>query len=117
VFDFSRLLSGTDATLTLDGAGNAGSVFVLRVQKKLNLRLRSKIVLSGATVAGNVILYSQAKCRFGNEVTGVGTVFCPNGKLILNPRTQWQGALVGGRRRVELRDSGTLTHVPLQGGS
>ncbi|MBI5504059.1 MAG: DUF3494 domain-containing protein, partial [Deltaproteobacteria bacterium] len=116
VFDFRKLLSGMDATLTLDGAGNAGSVFVLRVSKKLDLRLRSKIVLAGGTVAGNVILYSQAKCRFGNEVVGVGTVFCPAGKLILNARTQWQGALVGGRGRVELRDSGILTHVPLQVG-
>ncbi|MBI5503173.1 MAG: DUF3494 domain-containing protein, partial [Deltaproteobacteria bacterium] len=116
VFDFHKLLSGADATLTLDGAGDAGSVFVLRVQRKLDLRLRSKIVLSGGAVAGNVILYSQAKCRFGLEVTGLGTVFCPNGKLVLHPRTQWQGALVGGRRRVELRDSGILTHVPLQVG-
>jgi len=116
VFDFRRLLSGTDATLTLDGAGNPATVFVLRVQRKLDLRLRSRIVLSGATVAGRVILYSQAKCRFGNEVIGAGTVFCPNGKLMLNPRTQWQGALVGGRRRIQLRDSGILTHVPLQVG-
>ncbi len=116
VFDFKRLLSARDVTITLDGGGDAGSVFVIRVQKKLDLRLRSKIVLAGATVAGNVIIYSEAKCRFGEEVTGVGTVFCPHAKLILEERTNWQGALVGGRGRVELRDSGTLIHVPLQVG-
>ncbi|MBI5507090.1 MAG: DUF3494 domain-containing protein [Deltaproteobacteria bacterium] len=116
VFDFTRLRSLRDTTVTLDGAGDAGSVFVVRVEKKLDLRLRSKIVLAGGTVPGNVILYSQAKCRFGNEVVGFGTVFCPNGKLILEERTNWQGALVGGRRRVELRDSGVLVHAPLQVG-
>ncbi len=117
VFDFRKLMSARDATLTLDAAGDPGSVFVLRVQKKLDLRLRSKIVLAGGAVPGNVILYSQAKCRFGLEVSGVGTVFCPNGKLILEPRTKWQGALVGGKGRVELRDSGVLVHMPLQVGS
>ncbi|MBI5504200.1 MAG: DUF3494 domain-containing protein [Deltaproteobacteria bacterium] len=113
VFDFRKLLSGADATLTLDGAGNAGSVFVLRVEKKLDLRLRSKIVLAGSTVPGNVIIYSQAKCRFGNEVTGAGTVFCPAGKLVLEERSVWQGALVGGKGRVELRNKGILVHAPL----
>ncbi len=117
VFDFRTLLSARDVTLTLDAAGNPGSVFVLRVQKKLDMRLRSKIVLAGGALPGKVILYSQAKCRFGLEVSGVGTVFCPKGKLILEPRTQWQGALVGGRGRVELRDSGVLVHMPLQIGS
>jgi len=116
VFDFNTLISGTDGTLNLDGAGNAGSVFVLRVKRKLDVRLRSKIVLVNGTVPGNVILYSQAKCRFGLEVTGAGTVFCPSGKLILRERDQWQGALVGGRGRVELRDSGVLNHAPLQVG-
>jgi len=116
VFDFRSLATFTDATLVLDGNGNPGTIFVLRVQKRLDLRLRSKVVLAGGTTAGNVILYSQAKCRFGLEMDGAGTVFCPNGKLIMNARATWKGALIGGRGRVELRDSGVLTHVPLQVG-
>jgi len=114
VFDFRTLRSATDGTLTLDGAGNAGSVFVLRVERKIDLRLRSKLVLSNGTVAGNVIVYGQAKCRFGEDLVGAGTVFCPKGKLSLRERALWQGALVGGRGRVELRDRGVLIHVPLQ---
>jgi len=116
VFDFKTLVSRTDGTLTLDGAGNAGSIFVVRVKKKLDLRLRSKVVLAGSTVPGKVIFYSQGKCRFGLELSGAGTVFCPKGKLAMNARTHWQGALMGGKRRVEMRNSGVLIHAPLQVG-
>jgi len=114
VFDFRTLVSATDGKITLDGAGDPATVFVLHVQKKLDLRLRTKLLLSNGTLPGNVILYSQAKCRFGLEMEGAGTVFCPNSRLQVQANSQWEGALVGGRGRVDLRDSSTLIHAPLQ---
>ncbi len=114
VIDFERLLTGDRATITLDGGGNAATSFLVRVQRKLDLRLATHILLTGGADPARVIFFSQGGCRFGEEVVGGGTVLCPNAKLFLEERSVWNGSLMGGRGIVELRDRGTLIHVPLK---
>ncbi|HYB99943.1 MAG TPA: DUF4215 domain-containing protein [Candidatus Limnocylindrales bacterium] len=116
VVDFDRLRTGNDATITLDGGGSGDTVFILRVRKKLDVRFRSDIVLANGTTPGHVIIVGSSRCKFGEEVTGGGTVVCPDGKLLLEERVEWMGAVLGGRKIVQLRDSGVLTHAPLQVG-
>ncbi|HYB99182.1 MAG TPA: ice-binding family protein [Candidatus Limnocylindrales bacterium] len=114
VIDFERLRTGNNATITLDGGGSSDTIFVLRVEKKLDIRFLSDIVLANGTSPGHVLIVGHSKCKIGEEVTGGGTLLCPEGKLSLEERVQWFGAILGGKKRVQLRDSGDLTHAPLQ---
>ncbi|HYB98886.1 MAG TPA: choice-of-anchor L domain-containing protein [Candidatus Limnocylindrales bacterium] len=116
VIDIERFTSGNEADLILDGGGNADTVYVVRVAKKFDLHFRGGLLLANGQQASKVIVYGKNKCKFGEEVTGSGTVICPEGKLLMEERTTWTGALLGGKQIVQLRDSGNLTHVPLQVG-
>ena len=117
VIDIGRFRTGNNVTVTLDGGGNADTVYILRVDKKFDLHFKGDIVLTNGQTAGNVIIYGRNKCKFGEETTGGGTVICPEGKLFLEERATWDGALLGGKQRVEVRDSALLTHVPLSIGN
>ncbi len=117
VIDIGRFRTGNNVTVTLDGGGNPGTVYILRVNRKFDLHFKGDIVLTNGQTAGNVIIYGRNKCKFGEETTGGGTVICPEGKLFLEERATWNGALLGGKQRVEIRDSSLLTHVPLQIGN
>ncbi|HYC55762.1 MAG TPA: choice-of-anchor L domain-containing protein [Candidatus Binatia bacterium] len=116
VIDIDRFTSGNEVDLILDGGGNPDTVYVLRVAKKLDLHFRGGLLITGDQQASKVIVYGKNKCKFGEEVTGSGTVICPEGKLLMEERASWTGALLGGKQIVQLRDSGVLTHVPLQVG-
>ncbi|HYC55978.1 MAG TPA: thrombospondin type 3 repeat-containing protein [Candidatus Binatia bacterium] len=114
VIDFERLRTGGDASITLDGGGDPDTVFILRVDRVIDLRLQSALLVTNGTQPSHVIVYGRGKCKFGEEVVGSGTVICPNGKLKMEERTDWSGAILGGRKVVQVRDSGALTHHPLQ---
>jgi hypothetical protein len=113
VIDIGRFKTGNNVTVTLDGGGNAATVYILRVNKKFDLHFKGDIVLTNGQSAANVIIYGRSKCKFGEETTGGGTVICPEGKLFLEERSTWNGAFLGGQQRIVVRDSSVLTHVPL----
>ncbi|MFN2375970.1 MAG: DUF4215 domain-containing protein [Candidatus Binatia bacterium] len=113
VFDFERLTTGKNTTITLNGNSIPDVTFILRVDRKIFVRLGSSIVLTNGATPERVIIYGRDLCKFGRLVTGGGTVFCPAGKLKLDQNSVWDGSLISGRRRVDLRHQVTLTHVPL----
>ncbi|HYC57162.1 MAG TPA: ice-binding family protein [Candidatus Binatia bacterium] len=113
VIDFERLLTGNNATIELNGGGNPNTIFVLRIEKKFDVRFQSQILLTNGTQPSHVLFVGHGKCKIGEEVVGAGTIICPDGKLSLEERVQWSGAILGGRKRVQLRDSGELIHAPL----
>ena len=117
VIDIGRFRTGNNVTVTLDGGGNPDTVYILRVNKKFDLHFQGDLVLTNGQSAANVIIYGRSTCKFGEETTGGGTVICPEGKLFLEERATWNGALLGGKQRIEVRDSAILTHVPLQVGN
>jgi hypothetical protein len=112
VIDFSSLVADDGATITLDGNAIPNATFVLRVNRKLYLHYGSSIVLAGGAAPERVILYGREECRFGREVVGAGTVFCPYDSIRLGQSSQWTGALVGGGDRIELREHVEIIHVP-----
>ena len=113
VVDFDRLIGGTKSNLILDGAAIPNVSFVLRVTKKMYLRLQSEVQMIGGATPERVIIYGKSLCKIGQVVIGGGTIFCPNGKLKMDQKTVWDGALVSGKQRIDLRHQADLFHVPL----
>jgi cysteine-rich repeat protein len=113
VIDFKRLRTGNDTTITLDGGGSPNTVFVLRIQRKFDIHFKSDLMLVNGTTPNHVIIYGQSKCKFGDEVTGGGTVICPAGKLLLGVSDVWNGALLGGKAKVQFLHASDITHAPL----
>jgi hypothetical protein len=112
VIDFGRLTVEESATITLDGAGIPGVTFVLRVDGRLAMKSGSSIVLANGAAAERVILFGKDDCRFARDVTGAGSVFCPNASIRMDAGTRWVGAVVGGGSRIDLRHHVEITHVP-----
>lgn len=113
VFDFDRLTTGKNTTITLNGNSIPDATFILRVSGKIYVRLGSSIVLTNGATPERVIIYGRDLCKFGKLVNGGGTVFCPAGKLKVDQNSVWGGSLISGSRRVDLRHQVNLTHVPL----
>jgi hypothetical protein len=113
VVDIDRLRVGTDATLVLDGGGDADTVFVVRVLRKLQMGLRSELQLAGGLDASRVVVFGENLCKLGERITGAGTVLCPYRKLSLGILGTWSGALLSGDE-VQIQHNGELTHVALQ---
>jgi len=114
VIDFRNLTANDWSTITLDGNSIPGVVFLLRVNRKLSLEFHSSIVLTGGAAAERVVLYGRQECRIGQNVTGAGTVFCPYDTLKVGHSTTWEGAMISGGDRIELRHRVQLNHVPLE---
>lgn len=114
VIDFRNLTANDWSTITLDGNSIPGVVFVLRVNRKLSLEFHSSIVLTGGATAERVVLYGRQECRIGQNVTGAGTVFCPYDTLKVGHSTVWEGAMVSGGDRIELRHHVELNHTALE---
>jgi hypothetical protein len=114
VIDFGNLVANDWSTITLDGNSIPGVVFVLRVNRKLLLEFHSSIVLTGGASAERVIVYGREECKIGQNVVGAGTVFCPYDTLKVDHNTVWEGAMVSGGDRIELRHHVELTHVALE---
>jgi hypothetical protein len=112
VIDFGRLTVEESATITIDGAGIPGVTFVLRVDGKLTMKNASSIVLTNGAAPERVILFGKDDCRFARDVTGAGSVFCPNDSIRMDAGTRWIGAVVGGGNRIDLRHHVEITHVP-----
>jgi hypothetical protein len=112
VIDFGRLTVHESGTITLDGDSIPGATFVLRVDGKLTMKTASSIVLAGGAAPERVILFGQDDCRFARDVTGAGSVFCPNASIKMDAGTRWTGAIVGGGDKIDLRHHVEITHVP-----
>ena len=101
-----------NSTITLDGAGIEGVTFVLRVEGKFTMKASSSIVLTNGAEPQRVIVFGKDDCRFARDVTGAGSVFCPNDSIKMDAGTRWTGAIVGGGDRIDLRHHVEITHVP-----
>lgn len=112
VIDFGRLTVEESATITLDGAGIPGVTFVLRVDGRLAMKYDSSIVLANGAAPERVILFGKDDCRFARDVSGAGSVFCPNDSIRMDAGARWIGAIVSGGNRIDLRHHVEITHVP-----
>jgi hypothetical protein len=112
VIDFDSLVVNESATITIDAGAFPDATFVLRVSGDLSMKSASSIVLVGGAAPERVILFGQKECRFARNVTGSGTVFCPNDSIRMDSETRWTGAIVGGGDRIDLRHHVEITHVP-----
>ncbi|HEY2774700.1 MAG TPA: DUF4215 domain-containing protein [Candidatus Binatia bacterium] len=113
VIDFRKLFGGDHSNLILDGANIPGVAFVLRVSGKIYLSFDTTIQLINGADASRVIIYGKGLCKYGQKVTGKGTAFCPNGKIKVDQNSTWDGALISGKKRVDLRHQAAINHVPL----
>ncbi len=100
VFDFDNITGLADVTITLDGAGDADSVFVMRVANKIDTSPGWQFVLQNGLTASKVLWYVQGagatKCNFSSMNTGEGTLYCPDTKVSLALDSVWNGAFFGG---------------------
>jgi hypothetical protein len=111
VIDFGNLTVEESGTITLDGGAIPGVTFVLRVDGRLTMKTASSIVLASGAAPERVILFGKDDCRFARDVTGEGSVFCPNASIRMDAGTRWTGAIVGGGDRIDLRHHVEITHV------
>jgi len=102
VFDMANLNgTGTGVSITLNGGGNANTVFVMRISNRLNTGANWTFNLTGGLTYDHLLFYvskitGDESCALGLGNTGGGTLFCPRLKIHVNGDTQWQGAAYGG---------------------
>jgi len=113
VVDVERLTTGRDATIMIGGGGSPATTYVIRIHSRFSLKAGSRILLTAGLEPNRLVFLGSSKCRFGRESVGAGTVVCPDSKLLLDQAGAWEGAFLGGRNIVRLRDGAQLTHVPL----
>ncbi|HYC01208.1 MAG TPA: DUF4215 domain-containing protein [Candidatus Limnocylindrales bacterium] len=117
VIDLDNITGGNNVTINLDGGGSANTVMILRIATSLNSDQNWIWNLQNGLTADHLLIYSKgtgnARCEIGEDNTGGGTLFCPNGRIVLKIGTDWDGALFGGGSSVtsiELGDNVVLTH-------
>jgi hypothetical protein len=110
-----RLVLKKGATLRIDAQGNEDSVLVLRLESGVKLAEGARIELAGGGMPENVLLYARnGSCSIGFGITGIGTLFCPEGAVRLRVGSEWTGAIAGGAS-VDLGFNVKLTHAPFLG--
>jgi cysteine-rich repeat protein len=125
VFDMTHLNgTNTNVTITLNGGGNANTVFVLRISQRLNSGSNWTFNLTGGLTYDHLLFYvskngGDENCAIGLFNVGGGTIFCPDVKLNINANSQWTGAAYGGASgingQVRIGQSVTLTYDPFIG--
>ncbi|MBI5504547.1 MAG: hypothetical protein HY899_07080, partial [Deltaproteobacteria bacterium] len=107
------LKAATDSRIEFDDDGDTATLYVLIITGQVRLPLRSQIALTAPLDASRLLIYGKSKCKIGDDVSGAGTLVCPNSKLLVGARVTWQGALLSGRGYVQVGDNSIVTHVPL----
>ena len=110
--------------IEIDGAGNADTVVVLRIDDKLNTAQSWQFNLVNGMQPENFLIWGRATvasshCALGISNTGGGTIFCPNTQVNIQSQTTWTGAVIGGgggtTGRIRVGDDAVWTFQPFLG--
>jgi hypothetical protein len=102
--------------LQLDGGGNADTVFVLRIDGKAKLLLRSTLELTGGLTADRTLIYVRGgSCRISDLVLGAGTWLSSPGKVKTGRSIAWIGAIFADGKTMKIGDKAFFLHMPFQG--
>jgi len=122
VFDMNNLNgTGSGVTVTLNGGGNANTVFVLRISNRMNTGPNWTFNLTGGLTYDHLLFYvskitGDESCALGLNNVGGGTLFCPRVKIHVNAGAQWQGAAYGGASGlngdIRIGEESTFTYAP-----
>ncbi len=116
VIDIDKLVAGRDVVLTFDGAGDSGSVIVVRVAGLMKIASRATIEATNGLLPENLLIYvAGKKCQVGDKAEGVGTLLCAGGKVSLGDNSDWVGTLMAGRKSLKVGEATAVTYSPFQG--
>lgn len=116
VIDIPQIRTSRDNTIELDAQGDSDSVFVIRIEGKLQLRLRSVVsFLNGADPAKVLWYVDGRKCQLSDKTVGGGTLLCASGKIKVGDTVNWTGVLYAGRKLMKIGDRTTVSFAPFQG--
>lgn len=116
VIDIPQIRTSRDNTLTIDAGGDPDTVFVLRVEGRMQLRLRSTVSFVNGAQPANVLWYVEGrKCELADKTVGGGTVLCAGGKVKVGDTVDWTGVLFAGRKLMKIGDRSKVTFEPFQG--
>lgn len=114
----SKWSIGNFGTVVIDGGDitdTAETSFIFRIGKKLDSDATVNWVFQNGAAAERTIFYVQGgKLEIGQNNTGGGVLFCPNGKIQMRAGTLWQGVLVAGKK-VDVIESSEIDHVHYTG--
>ena len=93
VYDVSGAMS-TAGTLTLDGQGNANSVFIMRASGAFATGASTQVILTNSASAANVFWLSDAAMSTGASTNIKGTLYSGSGAIALGANTNIEGMLL-----------------------
>jgi hypothetical protein len=93
VYDISgaAALSGN---LTLDGQGNANSVFIFRISSTLTIASNAKIILANSALACNVFWVAEGDINFGTSAIMKGAFIANNFDINYSSNSDLEGRLL-----------------------
>lgn len=89
--------------LEFDGGGDAGSVVVLRASKNAIVGRDTEIVAVNGLAADRVLIYAATGvCKLSRDISGLGTLLCPDGNFVARFGIDWTGAILGGKKQIKI---------------
>jgi hypothetical protein len=114
----SKWSIGNFGTVVIDGGDPteiAETSFVFIIDKKLDSDATVQWdFVNGAAPERTVFYVRGGKLEIGQNNTGGGVLFCPNGKIKMRSGTIWSGVLVAGKK-IDVIDSAVIDHVHYTG--
>jgi hypothetical protein len=112
----STVKAGTDSVITLDGAGSAATVMVLRIAGSFSISLRSTIELTNGLTAQNVLIQvTGKKCKVGDLALGQGTLVCSPAGVKLGRTVTWLGAIYADGKAMKIGEKSFVNYFPFTG--
>ncbi len=112
VIDFERLTSAVGATINVDASGNADTIVILRIERKLQLKAQSSInMTNGMDPANFVAFVTGKKLQLGNKCTASGTLYAA-GLVKIDSQSVINGQVFAAGKKLQIGEGVVGTTIP-----